>query len=117
MHELAIAQNLLEIIREEMKKHEKTRLITVKVKHGRLSSVVPEALEMAFTSMTMDTSLADAALVMESVPLTLKCHSCGKEFSPENASHIFIPCTHCGEEVGHEVVSGKELFIEYLELE
>jgi len=117
MHELSIAQNLLAIIQEEMKKHGKDRLVTVKVKHGRLSSVVPEALDMAFTSMTMDTSLAEAKLVMEEVPLLLKCYSCGKEFSPEDANHIFAPCPHCGEEIGHTVVSGKELYIEYLELE
>ncbi len=117
MHELSIAQNLLEIIREEMKKHGKSRLLTVKIKHGRLSAVVPEALDMAFTSLTMDTSLAEAKMVMEAVPLTLKCYACGKEFSPEDTAHIFVPCPHCGEEIGHTVVSGKELFIEYLELE
>ena len=44
MHELSIAQSLLALIEDEMTKHGKEKLITVKVRHGRLSSVVPEAL-------------------------------------------------------------------------
>ncbi len=117
MHELAIAQSLLSIIREEMKKHGKTKLITIKVKHGRLSAIVPEALDMAILSLTQDTPLADAELLMEEVPLTLRCRECRKEFTPEETKHVFAPCPHCGEELGHEVIAGKELYIEYLELE
>lgn len=116
MHELAIAQSLLALIEDEMAKHGKEKLVTVKVRHGRLSAVVPEALDMGFTALTMDTRLAGAQLVMEEIPVVLRCRVCGKEFTPEGAS-AFAPCPACGEELGHTVVSGRELYIEYLELE
>lgn len=116
MHELAIAQSLLAIITEEMAKHGKETLLTVKVRHGRLSAVVPEALETAFAVLTADSRLATAKLVMEEMPVVLRCPGCGREFSPEGSS-AFAPCPGCGEELGHTVLSGRELYIEYLELE
>ncbi|EHJ46542.1 hydrogenase expression/synthesis HypA [Solidesulfovibrio carbinoliphilus subsp. oakridgensis] len=117
MHELAIVQSLLAIIEEEMAKQENKRLLTVKVKHGRLSAVVPEALEMGFETMTMDTAIAGAKLVLEETPVVLRCRACGREFTPEVPSAAFAPCPACGEELGHTVLSGRELYIEYLELE
>jgi hydrogenase nickel incorporation protein HypA/HybF len=117
MHELSIVQSLLAIIEDEMAKNGKETLITVKVKHGRLAAVVPEALEMGFEVMTTDTRLAGAKLVMEETPVVLRCRSCGREFTPEAPSAAFAPCPGCGEELGHTVLSGRELYIEYLELE
>jgi hydrogenase nickel incorporation protein HypA/HybF len=117
MHELSIVQSLLALIEDEMAKHGKEKLLTVKVRHGRLASVVPEAMEMGFEALTMDTRLAGARLVMEETPVVLRCRSCGREFSPETPSAAFAPCPACGEELGHTVLSGRELYIEYLELE
>lgn len=117
MHELSIVQSLLSLIEEEMIKHGKEKLITVKIKHGRLAAVVPEALETGFEVMTADTRLAGAQIVMEEMPVVLRCRSCGREFSPDVPSAAFAPCPGCGEELGHTVLSGRELFIEYLEME
>lgn len=117
MHELSIVESLLAVIEEEMNKHGKQKLISVKVKHGRLASVIPDAMDMAFTVLTADTRLAGARLDMEELPVTLRCRSCGREFTIEENETPFAPCPYCGEELGHEVISGRELYIEYLELE
>ena len=117
MHELSIVQGLLGVIEEEMATHGKEKLISIKIKHGRLASVVPEALDMAFTVLTADTRLAGARLDMEEVPVTLRCHRCGREFTPQGRASPFASCPTCGEELGHTVLSGRELYIEYLELE
>jgi hydrogenase nickel incorporation protein HypA/HybF len=117
MHELSIVQSLLAVIEDEMAKHGKEKLLGVKVMHGRLAAVVPEALDMAFTVLTADTRLAGARLVMEELPVRLRCRACGHEFSLETGSAPFAPCPACGEELGHTVLSGRELYIDYLELE
>jgi len=117
MHELSIVQSLLALIEDEMAKHGKEKLVTVKVRHGRLASVVPEAMDMGFTVLTEGTRLEGAALVMEETPVVLRCRACSREFTPENPSSAFAPCPGCGEELGHTVLSGRELYIEYLELE
>ncbi|MGE4299555.1 MAG: hydrogenase maturation nickel metallochaperone HypA [Desulfovibrionaceae bacterium] len=118
MHEASLAQSLIEIIRQEMESHGLTRLTSVSVKHGKLANVVPEALEFAFTAMIIDTPLAGARIIMEEVPVLVACHACGAEFTPgDESSVLYMPCPKCGEEFGHAVISGKELYLDHLEAE
>lgn len=117
MHEMSIAQSILEIIKQEMEKHGLTRLIRVKIKSGRLTNTVPEALETGFMSLTVQTPLEEAVFELEEVPARYECIACRKEFSPEHTGRLLIPCPHCGEEFGHKVLAGKELFIESIEAE
>jgi hydrogenase nickel incorporation protein HypA/HybF len=92
MHELSIAQNLLAIIQEEMHKHGTPRLISVKVRHGRLSAIVPEALEMAFEALTIDSPLAGAGWTPRSSAGSV-LSGCGKQFSRVH-DYVFAPCPH-----------------------
>ncbi|WP_028575545.1 hydrogenase maturation nickel metallochaperone HypA [Desulfonatronovibrio hydrogenovorans] len=116
MHEMSIAHSLVGIIEQEMAKHNVTRLIRIKVKFGRISAIVPEALQTAFEAMTAGTSLEGSALEIEEVPLVAKCRECQKEFSPEDDLMI-MTCPHCSAEFGHDIVSGKELYIDEIEAE
>ena len=61
--------------------------------------------------------LAGVRLDLEDIPVRLRCRSCGAEFTVEQGATPFAPCPACGEELGHTVLSGRELYIEYLELE
>ncbi|ACV67746.1 hydrogenase maturation nickel metallochaperone HypA [Desulfohalobium retbaense] len=117
MHEMSIAQSLVEILQDEMTKHGVSRLKRVKVKHGRLAAVVPEALDMAFQALTVETDMAGATLELEEVPVQVRCSACGAEFAPEEASTLYLPCPQCEEPFGHEILSGKELYIDELEAE
>lgn len=117
MHEMSIAQNLIQIIDEEMQKHEVHKLNKVKIVHGQLSHIVPEALETAFEVLTQGTRMQGAAISLEEKPLRAKCRECGREFSPEGEDLIIMTCPSCQTEFGHEILSGKELFIEEIEAE
>ncbi len=117
MHEVSIAMSLLDIIRQELAKHGATRLLSVEVHHGVLANIVPEALEFAFQSMTIDTEFAGARLTMVETPLTVRCGGCGVTFSPEPPDPLYMPCPTCGLEFGHTVLTGKELYLERIEAE
>ncbi|WP_243359600.1 hydrogenase maturation nickel metallochaperone HypA [Fundidesulfovibrio terrae] len=117
MHEMSIAQSILDIIQQEMEKNGLTRLIRVKIKFGRLTNTVPEALETGFMALTIKTPLESAVFELEEIPARYRCFKCGKEFSPEHTNRLLVPCPHCGEELGHSVLAGKELFIDYIEAE
>ncbi|MBC7356080.1 MAG: hydrogenase maturation nickel metallochaperone HypA [Desulfomicrobiaceae bacterium] len=117
MHELSLVEGILAIVREEMAKHGLTRLVRVRVKHGELSAVVPEALETAFEVLTVGTDLAGACLETEMVPLRVHCRQCGEEFSPPEEERFLMPCPACGTELGHHVLSGRELYIDHIEAE
>jgi hydrogenase nickel incorporation protein HypA/HybF len=119
MHEMALAASLLTIVRQEMEKHRAKRLLLVRVRCGILANVAPEALSMAFEVQTNATSLAGAKLELQLEPLHLRCGGCAREFFQNTATRasIFSACPACGEEIGHTILAGKELYIEHIELE
>ena len=113
MHELSIAQSLLEIVEQEASPFENARVVSVKLRIGKLSGVVPDALRFAFEVITKGGVAEGASLNIEEVPISIKCHQCQKVFVSEDP---FMICPHCeGWDV--EMVSGKELEIKELEIE
>ena len=117
MHEMALAENLLGVVREEMERHNATVLKRVVLHHGALAGVVPEALSLAFEALTVGTPLAGSVLEANEIPLLLACGDCGTEFSPERGpAALLAPCPSCSEQLGHNVLSGKGIIIDHLEV-
>jgi hydrogenase nickel incorporation protein HypA/HybF len=118
MHEMSLAQSLLTLVRQELEKHGSPKLAGVTVRRGALANVVPEALDMAFEVLTAGTDLEGVTLEQVEEPVRLACGGCGKEFLPEaSAAARFSPCPFCGEELGHLVLAGKELYLDHLDVE
>lgn len=113
MHELAITENLFEIIFEQIKKHQVKKILKVKVKVGELTAVIPDCLQFCFDTLKEGTILKEASLDIEMVPLKAKCKKCKKDF-PVKEFHFICPFCK-GKEI--EIISGRELFIENLEVE
>ncbi len=116
MHEMSIAASLVEIVKEEMAKHSATRLLLVRVRYGKLTNIVPEALRMGFEAFCTEESLQHAELELEEVPLRVKCSGCGEAFVPDN-DELYLPCPRCKHEFGHEILTGRELFVDHIEAE
>lgn len=114
---MSVCASLLSIVREELAKHGVTKLLLVRVNYGPLANLVPEALDMAFEVLTVGTELEGARLELTKSPVRLKCSACGTEFEPEGRDVLFTPCPSCNEELGHQVLSGRELYVEHIEAE
>jgi len=113
MHEMSIAQGLLDIIKEEMAKHHATVLRSVKLHIGQLSAIVPESLTFCFDVMTANTELEGARLNMEIIPLRGVCRACNREFEIENYA---FECPHCqGRDI--QTIAGQELSIVEMEVD
>jgi|JTFO01.1.fsa_nt_gb hydrogenase nickel incorporation protein HypA/HybF len=117
MHELSIAEGLLGIIKEEMAKNNVTKLLSIKIVHGQMASVVPEALDMAFKALTVDTPMEGVRLEMKEIPTRVRCRDCKLEFSPVEEDIYLMTCPECGAEFGHEILSGRELYVDSIEAE
>ena len=118
MHEMSIAESLVTMAREEMAKHQASRLVRVRVRHGVLSGVVADSLVFAFELLVKDTDLEGAFLETVEEPLRLACGACGHEFeSGRTSAALFAPCPQCSEDFGHRVLSGKEMFLDQMEIE
>ena len=116
MHELAVARELIGLIEAEMLSHGAARLERVVVEYGALAGIMPEALSLAFEALLAGGPWADARLELACVPLRLKCGACGQCFGGEGREALWQPCPACGEDLGHEVLAGRELVLKTLVL-
>ncbi|WP_432738024.1 hydrogenase maturation nickel metallochaperone HypA [Maridesulfovibrio sp. FT414] len=115
MHEMSIAQSILAIIEEEMGKRPGTTLKKVTVGNGALAGIVSDALVFGWEAVTLGTHLEGSELVVNEIPIKVCCGGCKNEFVPEDK--LYMACPECGLEIGHEVLQGKELQIESIEVE
>jgi len=113
MHEMSIAQGLLDILKEEMRKHQANRLRSVRLHIGQISAIVPESLSFCFEVMTAGTEMEGARLDMEIIPLTGRCRTCEGEFQIQNYA---FECPHCHSR-DIETMSGQELSIVEMEVD
>lgn len=113
MHELGIAQSILDAALGEAKAAGGDHVHVVRLRLGRLAGVVAEALQFSFEVIREGTPAADAVLEIEEVPVRLKCGSCGREFVlPED---LVFHCPGCG--AGNaQLLSGREIEIGSLEI-
>lgn len=112
MHELGIAQNIVDAVLLEMKNRQLPSVSAIALRIGALTDVDPEALTFGFEILTKETALAPARLKIEKVPVSGSCESCHESF--EVAAYLF-ECPTCG---GRKIkqTSGTELDIAYLEV-
>lgn len=114
MHEMTLLSSVTQIIAEEMEQHGLTQLSRVTLKSGALAGLVPEAMRFAWEVLTDSGQLKGAALCVETVPVRLRCGDCFREFAPEEQV-VFAVCPVCGQELGHKVLAGREVYIESIE--
>lgn len=107
MHELSIAGSVLEKVLEETKKHGGGKVTEIKLQIGKLSHIMPDALDFAFLTLAEGTPAAKARIDIERVPLRLKCRACGWE---GQATEDTFACQQCkGADV--EITAGMELVL------
>jgi len=115
MHEFSICQNIVDIVISEYNKisPKPARLLKVNIRVGRLHQIITESLEMAYEVLTKDTVAENSALVIHFQEIRCLCRQCKWEGSID---YPFFICKQCN--TGEiTVTSGKELYLENLEVE
>jgi hydrogenase nickel incorporation protein HypA/HybF len=113
MHEMSIAQSLIQILQEEMAKHGAATLRSVRLSIGEMSAIVPESLSFCFEIITQGTPLEGAKLLMDRIPLKGYCPDCDQPFDIKD--FVFI-CPTC-RSPNIETIEGQELSIVEMEVE
>ena len=113
MHELSIAQSILDIVRQHVPSDLAGDVRSVKIALGEHSGVVPESLEFCFEAVVSETPLEGTQLIIRRVPVRSECLDCNRTF--EN-SEMNKTCVFCdGKEL--KFVSGTELHVLEVEVE
>jgi hydrogenase nickel incorporation protein HypA/HybF len=112
MHELSIAQSIVDIVHQYVPGGNCQSVKTVRVLVGELAGVVPDSLSFCFEAVTADTSLQGASLELEHVPFELRCRPCGLTFKSHEG---IVLCPFC-EGSDTQVIAGTELRVLDIEL-
>lgn len=113
MHELAMAQALVEQVEAVINQHGATQASLIRVRIGPLAGVVPELLASAFPLAAAGSRMEHAELEFSHAPIQVHCQTCGAD--TEAAMNRLI-CGACGD--WHtQIISGDELLLESVELE
>ncbi|HMK56708.1 MAG TPA: hydrogenase maturation nickel metallochaperone HypA [Dissulfurispiraceae bacterium] len=113
MHELSIAQSLLEVALENCSSKGFSRIGSIKVVIGRASGVMSDALIFGFNALKDGTVASEAALEVEEVPVSGHCNDCGADFTTEES--YVLSCPHCGG-LSYTIGTGRELMITEMEV-
>ena len=113
MHELSIAQSIVESVLKEVNKKNYSNVTTIALRIGALTDIVPDALEFGFDIIKAETILASTKLEIEIIPVRGKCNNCKKDF--EVKEFIFV-CPECSS-FDIKTEKGTELDIAYIEID
>lgn len=113
MHELSLAENLLQIIEDAAHEQQFTRVKTVFLEIGQLACVELEPLRFYFEIVTQDSLARQAKLEITEIAGQAFCTHCNRPFAI-NAYHG--ACSHCGSSA-YEIIQGDGMRIVELEVE
>ncbi len=105
MHELSLAQGVVEALAEEAARHGMGQVQRVRLKVGALRAVVPELLHTAMEVAARGTVAHGVVVELEQVAGRARCRGCSEEHAVDD---LFFQCPRCGA-FGGEVVTGLEL--------
>jgi hydrogenase nickel incorporation protein HypA/HybF len=112
MHELSLAQNILEIVEQHVPRDQSRSVKSIKLRLGEMSGIVSDSLEFCFSAIVAETPMSNAMLDIERIPFTLACRTCRNSFVSEVG---VVLCPECGG-CDTDVVSGTELQVVEIEL-
>lgn len=113
MHELSIALNMVDIAAETARKNGGGRVEVLYMKLGMLSGVAKDALLFSWELACADTALEGSRLVIEEIPVVVRCSACKADGKLETINKLICPA--CNSPIA-KIVEGKELEITALEI-
>ena len=113
MHELALTEGIIQIVREQAEKNGFDRVLEICLRVGEYSGIVPECLLEFFPIASRGTPAEGAELVIRPVPASFRCLDCGYQgpIPPRTAS-----CPDCGG-TAIRMTAGREFYVENLKVE
>ena len=111
MHELAITQNMLDVVLEEAK--QASRITRISLVVGELSGVEADCVQFYFDFLKKDNAAEEASLDFKLVPAQLRCRDCQVTFNPGTSLWVCPDCRSSNV----EIIDGRDCYVESIEVE
>jgi hydrogenase nickel incorporation protein HypA/HybF len=113
MHELSITQSMLDLVLEQAEKAGAKEVGKINLVIGEMTGVVSDCVQFYFDFLSKGTAAEGAVLSFKLIPTTAKCKNCHENFELKEFDWT---CPYC-QGNNMEIVAGKELFVESIEVE
>lgn len=113
MHELAIAESVIDLINAEAKDKGFHKVIGIKLRMGEYSGIVPECIREFFPIAARGSAAEGAELEIETIPAAFRCLDCGYEGAVDRRAAC---CPNCGS-AAIRMTAGREFFVDSLKVE
>jgi hydrogenase nickel incorporation protein HypA/HybF len=113
MHEMSLAEGVLQVIEDAVHKDRFEKVTTVWLEVGQLSGVEPQAMAFCFDAVTRGSVAEGARLEIISLPGQGWCMACSKTVA---MNEVFGECPDCGG-FQMQVTGGTEMRIKELEVQ
>ena len=107
MHEIGVLFEIVKSVEEFAQENEVTKIETLVIQVGELSSMIPAYLKKLYPAAVEKTLLEGSELVIEILPANALCEHCKKVFALVPSKGV---CPHC-QTKKWEMLSGKEFYI------
>ena len=113
MHELAITQSMLDLVLEQAEKAGAREVGRINLVIGEMTGVVGDCVQFYFDFLSKGSIAEGAALSFKVIPTMARCRGCDKTFELKEFDWA---CPYC-QGNNMEIIGGKELFVESIEVE
>jgi len=113
MHEMVIVEGILEAVLPEVEKYHVNKVLSIKLKIGELSGVVPYCIEEYFRIAARGTLAEGAAIKIEKIPVQITCRDCGFQGTVQRGQYR---CPACGSP-SFQITGGREYYVDSVEAE
>jgi hydrogenase nickel incorporation protein HypA/HybF len=113
MHEFGLMQSVLENVEISARESGAIKVTEIRLIIGEMCEVIPDSMEFAFEALSPNTLSDNATLTITTVKPRSRCTQCGHEFEHKR---LLRSCPKC-ESLVTELLAGKELYIDAIEVE
>ncbi len=113
MHEISLAENILQLIEDASLEQSFTQVKTVWLEIGQLACVEQESLRFYFNAVTQDSIAQHARLEIIEIAGQAICNQCNRKFF---VASYYEACPDCGN-YALQVTHGDDMRIKELEVE
>ena len=114
MHELSTMMRLISVACNEAEKEKAKKITELNVEVGEMTNIVPEYLVKYFPEASKSTLAEGAVFNVRSIPVMVRCLSCGSEYEPSMENDR--KCPICRSVEAH-IVSGINTEIASMQIE
>lgn len=113
MHELSITQSMFDLVLDQAKKEKTKKIGKINLIIGEMTGVAAESVQFYFGFLNKGTIAEEASLCIKTVPAKARCRSCNQT---SELKEFEWACPNCKSD-SLEIVAGRELFVESIEVE